>query len=47
LYDASEELPDSEYFKDRFAYFGSIHPTLIHFLVGDTIWPSLLHWSPP
>jgi hypothetical protein len=31
LYDASEELPDSEYFKDRFAYFGSIHPTLIHF----------------
>lgn len=40
LYDASAKLGDSEYFKPRQAFFGSIHATLNHLLVGDRIWLS-------
>src|SRR5271169_4340539 len=40
LYDASAKLDDSEYFKPRQAFFGSIHATLNHLLVGDRIWLS-------
>lgn len=47
LYDACAVLPDVEYFKDRSAFFGSIHLTLNHLVVGDTIWTSRLHGSSP
>lgn len=38
LYDACAQLDDSEYRKPRRAFFGSIHGTLNHLLVGDRIW---------
>lgn len=38
LYAACEELPDAEYRGPRRAFFGSIHGTLNHLLVGDRIW---------
>lgn len=38
LYDACESLPEKEYRKARPSFFGSIHATLNHILVGDRIW---------
>jgi uncharacterized damage-inducible protein DinB len=38
LYDAASMLPDKEYRADRGAFFGSLHGTLNHILVGDRIW---------
>lgn len=38
LYDAAAALPDDAYRRDEGAFFGSLHRTLNHVLVGDTIW---------
>ncbi|MEH6630691.1 MAG: DinB family protein [Halopseudomonas aestusnigri] len=38
LYDTCSELSDTEYKLERKSYFGSIHNTLNHILVGDRIW---------
>jgi uncharacterized damage-inducible protein DinB len=38
LYAAVGELPEAEYMKPRQAFFGSIHGTLNHNLVGDRLW---------
>jgi uncharacterized damage-inducible protein DinB len=38
LYDAVATLADTDYRADRGAFFGSIHGTLNHVLVGDRIW---------
>jgi len=40
LYDAAAALPDDVYRRDYGAFFGSIHRTLNHILVGDRIWMS-------
>ena len=38
LYDAAASLSNAEYRVDRGAFFGSLHSTLNHLLVGDRIW---------
>jgi uncharacterized damage-inducible protein DinB len=38
IYAACAELPESEYMRPRESFFGSIHATLNHILVGDRIW---------
>ena len=38
LFAACGELAESEYLKSRPAFFGTIHGTLNHILVGDRIW---------
>lgn len=38
LYDACAQLDDAERRQDRKAFFGSIHNTLNHLLVGDRVW---------
>jgi uncharacterized damage-inducible protein DinB len=38
LYDAASLLPNREYRADRGAFFGSLHGTLNHLLLGDRIW---------
>lgn len=38
LYAAAAALPDQEYRADHGAFFGSVHGTLNHLLVGDRIW---------
>lgn len=38
LYDAAARLPDADYRADRGAFFGSVHGTLNHILIGDRIW---------
>jgi uncharacterized damage-inducible protein DinB len=38
LYDACAALGEAEYRKPRQAFFGSIHGTLNHLLVGDRVW---------
>ncbi len=38
LYDAAARLPEANYRADRGAFFGSLHGTLNHILVGDRIW---------
>ncbi len=38
LYDACAGLPESDYAARRPAFFGSIHGTLNHILVGDRAW---------
>ena len=38
LYDAVALVPDSDYRADHGAFFGSLHGTLDHLLVGDRIW---------
>jgi len=38
LYDAAAQIPDAEYRRDRGAFFGSLHGTLNHLLLGDRIW---------
>ncbi len=43
LYDACEQIDDGERKRDRGAFFGSIHRTLNHLVVGDQIWLKRLH----
>ena len=38
LYDACEQLSDTERKRDRGAFFGSIHGTLNHLVWGDQLW---------
>jgi len=38
LYEACGQLSEDEYGKPRPAFFGSIHGTLNHLLIGDWIW---------
>ena len=38
LYDVCAALPEPEYQRSRPAFFGSIHGTLSHLLVGDLVW---------
>jgi uncharacterized damage-inducible protein DinB len=38
LYDAAAELADADYRADHGAFFGSVHGTLNHLLVGDRVW---------
>ena len=38
LYDAAARVPDRDYRADRGAFFGSLHGTLNHLLLGDRIW---------
>jgi uncharacterized damage-inducible protein DinB len=38
LYAACAALDDTEYRKERFGSFGSIHRTLNHILLGDRVW---------
>lgn len=38
LFDAAAQLSDADYRADRGAFFGSLHGTLNHLLVGDRIW---------
>jgi uncharacterized damage-inducible protein DinB len=38
LYAACGALPEGEYLKRRPSFFGSLHATLNHILVGDRIW---------
>ena len=38
LYDAAAKVGDAEYRADRGAFFGSLHGTLNHLLLGDRIW---------
>src|SRR5437588_8118020 len=38
LYDAAATLPERDYRADRGAFFGSLHGTLNHLLLGDRIW---------
>lgn len=40
LYEACSVLSDEDRKKDRKAFFGSIHGTLNHLLLGDNIWMS-------
>ena len=42
LYAACATLPEGEYLKPRPSFFGSIHTTLNHVLVGDRLWLSRL-----
>jgi len=38
LYDAAARLPEAAYRADQGAFFGSMHGTLNHLLVGDRVW---------
>jgi uncharacterized damage-inducible protein DinB len=38
LYDAAAQLADADYRADKGAFFGSLHGTLNHILVGDQVW---------
>jgi uncharacterized damage-inducible protein DinB len=38
LYDAAAKVGDADYRADRGAFFGSLHGTLNHLLLGDRIW---------
>jgi uncharacterized damage-inducible protein DinB len=38
LYAAAATVPEADYRADRGAFFGSLHGTLNHLLVGDRIW---------
>ncbi|HTZ80994.1 MAG TPA: DinB family protein [Stellaceae bacterium] len=38
LYDACARLSEHEYMERRQSFFGSIHATLNHLLVGDRLW---------
>lgn len=38
LYETIAPLPDAQYREDRGAFFGSLHGTLNHILVGDRAW---------
>ena len=47
LYDACAILPDEAYRARRPSFFGSIHRTLNHILVGDRIWLGRIRGEPP
>lgn len=47
LFDSCAQLSESEYKKKRESFFGSIHNTLNHLMVGDTIWTSRMHGTSP
>lgn len=38
IYAAAEKLSQADYFADRGAFFGSLHRTLSHILIGDRVW---------
>jgi uncharacterized damage-inducible protein DinB len=46
LYDSCAHLSEAEYLKPRPAFFGSIHGTLNHLLVGDRIWLARIERKP-
>ena len=46
LYDACARLGDAEYRAPRRSFFGSIHATLNHILVGDRLWMSRIEGPP-
>ncbi|HUQ27622.1 MAG TPA: DinB family protein [Usitatibacter sp.] len=43
LYDCAAKLTDAERKEDRRAFFKSIHGTLNHLLVGDSVWMGRFH----
>ena len=45
LYGAVATIGDEAYFADWKAFFGSIHRTLNHILVGDRIWLPQHRWD--
>jgi len=47
LYAACRDLPEAEYRKPRQAFFGSLHGTLNHILVGDRLWLARIEGAPP
>jgi uncharacterized damage-inducible protein DinB len=47
LFDAAGRLPEADYRADLGAFFGSVHGTLSHLLVGDTIWMARFTGDPP
>jgi uncharacterized damage-inducible protein DinB len=47
LYEACTRLPEHDYMRPRPAFFGSIHGTLSHVLVGDRLWLSRIERLPP
>ena len=46
LYKACEQLSEADYLKSRPSFFGSIHATLNHILVGDRAWMGRFTNSP-
>jgi uncharacterized damage-inducible protein DinB len=46
LHAACRQLPDEEYYRPRRAFFGSLHGTLNHLLVGDRIWLARIEGGP-
>lgn len=46
LYGACAKLSESEYLRPRPSFFGSIHATLNHLLVGDRIWLGRIEGRP-
>lgn len=46
LYDACEELAETAYHQTREAFFGSIHGTLNHILIGDRVWLARIERRP-
>ena len=46
LYDAAEALPDEQYRQDVKSFFQSLHGTLNHLYVTDTIWMSRFRGMP-
>ena len=47
LYALCADLPDAERRRDRGAFFGSIHATLNHILVGDRLWVARIEERTP
>ncbi len=47
LYDACAQLSDADYTRPRPAFFGSLHGTLNHLLVGDRAWLGRLTATDP
>ena len=47
LYAACALIPESVYYQDQGAYFGSLHGTLNHILVGDRVWMGRLTGTDP
>ncbi|HXP04202.1 MAG TPA: DinB family protein [Stellaceae bacterium] len=48
LYAAASRLPDAERRRDRHAFWGSLHGTLVHILWGDAQWMSRFDgWERP
>ena len=48
VYEAAARIPDAERRRDRGAFWGSIHGTLVHLLWGDRMWMSRFDgWARP